>query len=85
MPFNRHPQINPVSKAIVDRYKVGETYPCWYNPANPVQVVLTRQFDWVILILPGVFFLVGVPFVIVGLIGTFGISSQRSFVLGAGR
>jgi hypothetical protein len=72
-------------QAIVDRYKVGEAYPCWYNPANPIQTVLTRQFDWFILILPGIFFLVGVPFVIVGLLGMFGIFLQPGFVLGAGR
>jgi hypothetical protein len=72
-------------QAIVDRYKVGEAYPCWYNPANPVQSVLTRQFDWFILILPGIFFLVGVPLVIVGLLGILGIFLQRGFVLGAAR
>lgn len=33
-------------QAILDQYSVGKTYPCWYNPADPTQAVLTRQFDW---------------------------------------
>lgn len=30
-------------QAIVEAYTVGRIYPCWYDPANPMQMVLTRQ------------------------------------------
>lgn len=53
-------------QAIVDQYTVGKTYPCWYNPANPTQAVLTRQFNWFIFLIPGLFFFVGGLFVIIG-------------------
>lgn len=33
-------------QAVVDGYRVQETYPCWYDLAHPTQAVLTRQFDW---------------------------------------
>lgn len=55
-------------QAIVDQYTVGKTYPCWYDPANPTQVVLTRQFNWFVFIIPGVFLFVGGVFVIVGFV-----------------
>ena len=55
-------------QAIVDQYTVGKTYPCWYNPANPTQAVLTRQFNWLIFIIPGLFLFVGAWFVIVGVV-----------------
>jgi Protein of unknown function (DUF3592) len=55
-------------QAIVDQFMVGKIYPCWYDPANPTQAVLTRQFDWFIFIIPGVFFLVGGIFFVVGLV-----------------
>ena len=28
----------------VDGFRVGQAYPCWYDPADPVQAVLARQF-----------------------------------------
>lgn len=55
-------------QAIVDQYTVGKTYPCWYNPANPTQAVLTRQFNWLIFIIPGLFLFVGALFVIIGFV-----------------
>jgi hypothetical protein len=55
-------------QAIVDQYAVGKTYPCWYNPANPSQAVLTRQFDWFVFLFPGIFLFIGGVFVIVGII-----------------
>ena len=55
-------------QAIVDQYTVGEKYPCWYDPANPSQAVLTRQFDWVVVfVLPGIFLIVGGVFLIIGI------------------
>ena len=30
-------------QAVLDRYEVGGEYPCWYNPANPQEAVLTRE------------------------------------------
>ncbi|HCI80070.1 MAG TPA: hypothetical protein DHW02_10315, partial [Ktedonobacter sp.] len=57
-------------QAIVDQYTVGKTYPCWYNPANPTQAVLTRQFNWFVFFIPGLFFLIGGIFVIVGFVLT---------------
>ncbi len=32
-------------QAIIDRYTVGETYLCWYDPSNPTWAVLTRKFS----------------------------------------
>lgn len=56
-------------QAIVDQYTVGETYPCWYDPADPSQAVLTRQFGWVgVFVLPGIFFSIGGVMVILGIL-----------------
>lgn len=55
-------------QAIVDQYTVGQSYPCWYNPTNPTQAVLTRQFDWFIFLIPALFLLVGGVFTIVGIV-----------------
>ncbi len=55
-------------QAIVDQYTVGKTYPCWYNPANPTQAVLTRQFNWLVFLIPVPFLLVGGVLVIVGIV-----------------
>jgi uncharacterized protein DUF3592 len=71
-------------QAIVDQYTVGKTYPCWYNPARPAQAVLTRQFNWVLFIIPGVFLVVGGAFVIVGILNPFGLSYRRSFIAKTG-
>ena len=35
------------AQAIIDQYEIGKTYPCWYDPADPTQAVLTREFSWV--------------------------------------
>jgi hypothetical protein len=32
-----------VQQAIIDNFEVGETYPCWYDPAHPEAAVLARQ------------------------------------------
>jgi hypothetical protein len=46
-------------QAIVDQYAVGETYPCWYDPANPTQAVLTLQFNWGYFLIPVLFLFTG--------------------------
>lgn len=28
---------------VLDRYEIGQTYPCWYDPADPSQAVLVRR------------------------------------------
>lgn len=38
-------------QSIIDTYSVGETYPCWYDPTDPTQAVLTQHikpalFSW---------------------------------------
>jgi len=55
-------------QALLDQYTVGKTYPCWYNPANPTQAVLTRQFNWFVFFIPGLFFIIGGLFVIIGFV-----------------
>src|SRR6266849_2818366 len=69
-------------QAIVDQYTVGKTYPCWYNPARPAQAVLTRQFNRVLFIIPGIFFFVGGMFLIVGILNPFRLSYRRHFTPG---
>ena len=55
-------------QAIVNQYTVGKTYPCWYNPEYPTQAVLTREFNWFIFFIPGLFLFIGGVFVIVGIV-----------------
>jgi Protein of unknown function (DUF3592) len=30
-------------QAIIDRYALGKSYPCWYNPTDPSQAFLSRD------------------------------------------
>ena len=57
-----------MQQTIVDQYTVGKTYPCWYDPANPTQAVLTRQFNWFVFFIPGLFLFIGGLLIIVGFI-----------------
>jgi hypothetical protein len=48
--------------AIVAQFKTDHEYPCWYDPLEPEQVVLTRGYSWhawLFLVLP-------VPFIAIG-------------------
>ncbi len=44
------------AQAAIDRFTVGQTYPCWYDPADPSIAVLVRGYQWWIwpaLLIPG--------------------------------
>jgi hypothetical protein len=46
--------------AILARYAVGQTYPCWYEPAHPEHAVLTQGItEWWLLLPGGIMLLVG--------------------------
>jgi Protein of unknown function (DUF3592) len=50
-------------QAIVDRFQVGATYPCWYDPDRPDRAILVRGHAWgiyFVLIAPVMFLVVGV-------------------------
>lgn len=47
---------------VTVQFEIGQTYSCWYDPADPRQVVLARGYNWwvwLILLLPTTFMLVG--------------------------
>jgi hypothetical protein len=49
-------------QAIVDSYRVGATYPCWYDPDRPETAILVRGHAWdayVVLVVPIVFLVFG--------------------------
>lgn len=51
------------SEEIIERFEVGQQYPCWYNPSDPSQAVVARGytwFPWLMLALPLVFIFIGV-------------------------
>jgi hypothetical protein len=75
--FNSSTSDQSGQQAIVDQYTVGKTYPCWYDPAHPTQAVLTRQFDWFIFLVPGIFLLVGLVIVVVGIAVILNTRSKR--------
>ena len=50
------------ARELIDEFKVGETYPCWYDPTDPETVVLVRGYTWwlwVLLVLPVAFIGIG--------------------------
>ena len=50
------------SQAILDQFQIGREYPCWYDPHDPSQVVLIRNygvFAWLILLVPASFMAIG--------------------------
>jgi hypothetical protein len=53
------------NQAILDQFKVGGTYPCWYDPEDPTQAVLTRDIGW----LTPIFGLIPLVFIGVGIAG----------------
>lgn len=49
-------------KAILDRFKIGREYPCWYDPINPGRVVLVQGYSgwlYVLLLIPLSFVIIG--------------------------
>ncbi len=60
-------------QAIVDSYNIGQSYQCWYNPANPTQAILVRHLDWVIILIGGGFLLLGALFATIGIRGLLGL------------
>jgi len=50
------------AEALLDRFEVGQTYPCWYDPLNPEVAVLVRGYSlwfWMLLLAPVGFMLIG--------------------------
>lgn len=49
-------------QALLDRYEIGKTYTCWYDPQVPTRAVITRRISWLYLItlLPLLFIVIGV-------------------------
>lgn len=50
------------AETILDRFVIGQQYPCWYNPNDPSQAVLVRGYSWLswlMLLLPLGFIVVG--------------------------
>ncbi|MDX1961764.1 MAG: DUF3592 domain-containing protein [Pirellulales bacterium] len=49
-------------EAILRHFEIGQSYPCWINPADPAEVVLVRGYTWwlwLMLILPMSFLVMG--------------------------
>lgn len=67
------------AQAILDRFVVGQHYPCWYDPDEPTVAVLVRGYSWWFWLT----FLVPVSFVVTGGAGlayaawTWGKSAER--------
>jgi hypothetical protein len=59
-------------QAIVDRYKIGEQYPCWYDPQSPDRPVLTLESQGHLFLL-----CVGVSF---GMIGSMFVGFAMGFL-----
>jgi hypothetical protein len=34
------------NERVLDDFTVGQQYPCWYDPADPSEVVLVRGYSW---------------------------------------
>jgi hypothetical protein len=51
------------AQAVIDRFAVGQMYPCWYDPAEPTTAVLVRGYQWWIwpaLLIPASFVVIGI-------------------------
>jgi hypothetical protein len=47
---------------VLDRFEVGKTYPCWYDPADPSRVVVEKGVSMggkILVALGGLFVLIG--------------------------
>ncbi len=66
-------------QAILDRFVVGQEYPCWYDPADPKVAVLVRGYSWwfwLTLLVPASFVLTGGGGLVYALL-TWGKSAER--------
>ena len=57
-------------QAILDDFRIGQTYPCWYDPHRPGTAVLVKGFSWfgpLIALIPLSFLLIGGGGLIYGL------------------
>lgn len=54
-----------VQEEVLDRFEVGQTYPCWHDAANPQIVVLVRGYSAFGFILVGL----GGLLLVIGLVG----------------
>jgi hypothetical protein len=52
--------------AVLDRFLVEHTYPCWYHPARPSKAVLVRGFDWESLLILGLSIAIGATIIVAG-------------------
>jgi hypothetical protein len=66
-------------QAIVDHYNIGQSYQCWYNPANPTQAILVRHPDWLLFVIGGSFLLLGGLFATIGILALLGLYRPRPF------
>ncbi|MGA2060793.1 MAG: DUF3592 domain-containing protein [Thermoguttaceae bacterium] len=51
-----------IQQAILTKFSVGDTVPCWFNPLNPGQAVLVRGYNWwvyLVLFVPVAFIVIG--------------------------
>ena len=51
-------------------FNVGQSYPCWYDPADPQDAVLARQFRplfYAAALVPLLFLVIGANFLVVAL------------------
>jgi len=51
------------AQSVIDGFSKGETYPCWYDPADPNIAVLVRGYQWWIwpaLLIPTSFVIIGI-------------------------
>jgi len=63
------------NQAVLDRFEIGKSYPCWYDPQNPARAVLEKGIS------VGAYLITGIG-ALVFLLGVVGIT--RRLVVGAG-
>jgi len=56
------------AQAILDQHSVGQSYICWYDPANASHAVLTQDIsEWILLLPGGIMLIVGLVILIGGI------------------
>jgi hypothetical protein len=76
-------------QAILDRFQLNSTYPCWYNPASPSEAVLDHSVGVANWILVGAFLGFGLLFATIGAVLAFKgwrpISEEEQFLASVSR